>query len=184
MKKKRVIGVTGMPGAGKDTVREVVREFGFALVVMGDAVRAEAKRRNLEPTTENLGKVMLQIRAEEGPGVLAKRCVPKIKAANSPVVVVDGVRSMHEVEEFRKGFPDFRIVALHASPRTRFERLVQRDRSDDPKDWKSFAERDQRELNVGIGEVIALADSMVVNEGTREQFRERLRRLIEHWAKR
>jgi len=45
-----VIGVTGMPGAGKDTVRDIVREYGFPVVVMGDEVRAEAARRGLEPT--------------------------------------------------------------------------------------------------------------------------------------
>ena len=109
---KTVTGITGMPGSGKNTVRVIVRGFGFPIVVMGDEVRAEAKRRNLDPTSENLGKVMLQIREEEGPGVLARRCIPKIKAADSPIVVVDGVRSMHEVEEFKKEFPDFKIVAI------------------------------------------------------------------------
>jgi dephospho-CoA kinase len=167
-----------MPGSGKDTVREIVGEFGLSLVVMGDEVRAEAKRRSLDPTPENLGKIMLQIRAEEGPGVLARRCIPKIKASNSQVIVIDGVRSMHEVREFRKEFPNLRIVAIHASPKTRFHRLLKRGRSDDPKDWETFVERDQRELGVGIGEVIASADYMVVNEGTIEQFRKRLEELL------
>jgi len=75
MTKKIVLGITGMPGSGKDTVREIVAELGFPLVVMGDEVRAEAKMRNLGLTPENLGKVMLQVRVEEGPEVLARRCV-------------------------------------------------------------------------------------------------------------
>ncbi|MCW4019854.1 MAG: AAA family ATPase [Candidatus Bathyarchaeota archaeon] len=183
MAEKTVVGITGMPGSGKNTIREVVREFGFPLVVMGDEVRAEARRRNLAPTPENVGKVMLQIRVEEGPGVLARRCIPKIKASSSPAVVVDGIRSMHEVQEYRKDFPGFKIVAIHASPKTRFGRLIQRGRSDDPKDWETFVERDQRELGVGLGKVIATADYMVVNEGTIEQFRERLNNLFKQWVK-
>ena len=179
MNEKAVIGVTGMPGSGKDTVREVVREFGFSIVVMGDEVRTEAKRKNLNPTPENLGKIMLQIRTEEGPEVLARRCVQKIKAVSSSIIVVDGVRSMHEVHEYRKEFPNFKIIAIHASPKTRFQRLLSRNRSDDPKNWQSFVERDQRELCVGIGEVIALADFMLINEGTKEQFRMKLRHLFE-----
>ena len=65
MPERTIIGITGMPGSGKNTVREIVRGFGLPIVVMGDEVRAEAERRGLDPTPENLGKVMLQIRAEE-----------------------------------------------------------------------------------------------------------------------
>ncbi len=178
MTERTVIGITGMPGSGKNTVRAIVREFGFLIVVMGDEVRAEAQRRDLDPTPENLGGVMLQIRAEEGPGVLARRCIPKIKASDSPVVVIDGIRSLHEVEEFRKEFPNFRLVAIDASPETRFGRLVKRGRSDDPRDWETFVERDRRELTVGIGEVIASADYTITNEGTIGQFKKSLKQLL------
>jgi len=176
---KTVIGITGMPGSGKNTVREIVRKFGYPIVVMGDEVRAEAKRRKMNPTPENIGKIMLQIRAEEGPGVLAKRCIPKVEAADSQVVIIDGIRSPEEAAEFRKKFPGFRIIAIHASPETRFNRLVRRGRSDDPKDWEAFIQRDRRELSVGLGEVIATADRKVVNEGTKSQLRGELRRILE-----
>ena len=175
---KIVIGITGMPGAGKDTVKDIVREYGFPVVVMGDEVRAEAARRDLKPTPENLGKIMLQIRAEEGPEVLAKRCIPKIKALDSKVVIVDGLRSLHEVKEFRKEFPRFKVIAIHASPKMRFNRLLKRGRSDDPKDWETFYMRDQRELSVGIGEVIATADYMIVNEGSIEELEAQLKQII------
>ncbi len=180
---KIVIGITGMPGAGKDTVKDIVREYGFPVVVMGDEVRAEAARRDLKPTPENLGKIMLQIRAEEGPEVLAKRCIPKIKALDSKVVIVDGLRSLHEVKEFRKEFPRFKVIAIHASPKMRFNRLLKRGRSDDPKDWETFYMRDQRELSVGIGEVIATSDYMIVNEGSIDQLRAELKQLIKKVVK-
>jgi len=176
--KKTVIGVTGMPGAGKDVVREVFRELGFPIVTMGDEVRAEAERKGLPPTPENLGKTMLKLRAEEGPGVLAKRCLTKIEALNSKIVVVDGIRSLDEVAEYKKEHPDLKIIAVHASPETRFERLVRRSRSDDPEDWKVFNERDQRELSVGLGNVIAAADIIVVNEGKKEAFKQKLRKIL------
>lgn len=173
-----IIGITGMPGAGKDTVREIIREYGFPVIVMGDEVRAEAARRNLEPTPENLGRLMLQIRAEEGPGAVAKRCILKIKALNARIVVVNGLRSLDEVKEFRRFFPKFKVIAIHASPRTRFERLLKRGRSDDPKDWEAFCARDQRELSVGIGGVIAMADYMIVNEGAIEDLRKEVKHMM------
>jgi len=179
MKQKVVVGVAGMPGAGKATVNEIVRSMGYSVVVMGDEVRRETKKRGLKPTPNNLGKIMLKLREEEGPTVMAKRCIPKIEAAASEVVVVDGVRSLHEIAEFKKRFPNFKLVAIHSSPETRFRRLFKRNRSDDPKGWKTFVERDLRELSVGLGSAIATADYMIVNEGTKDELRRNIRRVLE-----
>ncbi len=184
MHRKIVIGIAGMPGAGKATAEEVFRLRGYPIVVMGDEVRAEAVRRNLKPSSKNLGELMLRIRAEEGPAALAKRCVPKIKCSKGCIVIVDGIRSPEEVAEFRRNFKDFVLVAIHASPKTRFRRLLKRGRSDDPRDWETFIERDRRELKVGLGEVIATADYMVINEDTREDLKRRMERILEEVLKR
>jgi dephospho-CoA kinase len=179
MKKKTLIGVAGMPGAGKATVEEIVLSMGYSVVVMGDKVRDEAKRRGLEPTPENLGMVMLKLREEEGPNIVAKRCIPKIEEAKGKIVFVDGIRSSHEVEEFKRHFPSFTLIAIHASPETRFQRLFKRRRSDDPDGWGTFADRDLRELRVGLGNVIAMADYMIVNEETKNQLKRQIRKVLE-----
>jgi dephospho-CoA kinase len=174
MKAKIVFGVAGMPGAGKGAFRRVIQRMGYPVVIMGDEVREEAKRRNLKPTPENLGKIMLQLREAEGPTAVAKRCIPKLKKTREEVVVVDGIRSLDEVEEFKKHFPNFTLIALHASPKTRYRRLSRRKRSDDPKSWETFMQRDLRELNVGLGAVITTADHTIVNEGTLTQLRNKI----------
>jgi len=174
MNKKTVIGVAGMPGAGKSLVARIAGRMGYSLVVMGDVVREETKKRGLEPTPENVGTVMLKLRDEEGPAVVAKRCVPKIENAPAHVVVVDGLRSLHEVEEYKRHFKRFVSFAIHSSPETRFQRLFRRKRSDDPKGWKTFHERDMRELSVGLGGVIAIADYLIVNEGEKTQTENRI----------
>ena len=178
MKERIVVGVAGMPGAGKDTVREIVQKMGYPIFVMGDEIREEAKRRKLEPTPENLGMVMLKLREEEEPAAIAKRCIPKMEKAKGEVVVVEGIRSLHEVDEFKKHFPNFILVAIHASPEMRFRRLFQRKRSDDPKGWETFMERDLRELGVGIGGAIATADHMIVNEGTKAQLKRKMQKAL------
>ena len=153
--------------------------MGCATVVMGDVVREETRRRNLEPTPENVGAVMLKLREEEGPAVVAKRCISKIEGSRENVVVVDGVRSLEEVNEFKRHFPNFTLIALHASPHTRFRRLFRRRRSDDPSDRRTFEERDVRELGVGLGNVLALADYVVINEGTRDELRRKISYVLE-----
>jgi len=186
MKERIVLGVAGMPGAGKGTIRETFQKMGYAAVVMGDEIREEAKRRKLKPTPENLGMIMLKLREEEGPAAVAKRCIPKMEKAKENVVV-EGIRSLHEVDEFKKHFPNFTLIAIHASPETRFRRLFQRKRSDDPKGWETFMERDLRELSVGIGAAIATADKMIVNEGSKARLkrktREVLKEVLGKWMK-
>jgi len=179
MKQKMVVGVAGMPGAGKAEIARIAKEKGYAVVVMGNEIREETKHRGLQPTPENIGKIMLKLREEEGPTVVAKKCTQKIADADTDIVLVDGIRSLHEVYEFEKNFPQFVLVAVHSSPETRFRRLFRRRRSDDPKGWKVFVERDFRELSVGQGGVIAMADHMIVNEGTLEEFKTKIRDVLE-----
>ena len=182
-KRKILIGTTGMPGSGKDTIRKFIQKLGFQVVVMGDEVRSEAKRRGLDINPENLGKIMLEIRREEGPAAIAKRCIQKIRSMDSSFILVDGIRSLHEVEEFKRIFPNFKVLAVHASPKTRFKRLLRRGREDDPKSWEDFMKRDMRELSVGLGDVIATADYMLVNEGTKRELEEKLMRLLKREVK-
>jgi len=153
--------------------------MGYFVVLMGDEIREETRRRKLKPTPDNMGLVMLKLREEQGPCVVAKRCVSKIEKAQVRVVLVDGIRSVEEVEEFKRRFPNFTLIVIHASPKTRFQRLFERRRSDDPKGWKTFMERDLRELDVGLGNVIATADYMIVNEGTKTRLKRRVREVLE-----
>lgn len=173
-----VVGIAGMPGSGKGVFRRTVQRLGYPVVTMGDEVRAEVKRRNLNPTPENLGKTMLNLRELEGPAVIAKRCIPKIEKATERLVVIDGIRSLVEVEEFKKNFPNFILVALHTNPKTRYKRLVRRRRSDDPRDWETFMERDMRELGIGMGAVISVADHVIVNEGTLDELKNKIRQVL------
>jgi len=111
--------------------------------------------------------------------VVAKKCIPKIVSANTDVVLVDGIRSLNEIQEFKKSFPQFVLIAVHSSPETRFGRLFRRKRSDDPSEWEVFLERDLRELSVGQGNVIAMADYMIVNEGTLDEYRAKIQEVLE-----
>lgn len=167
-----------MPGAGKSLVAKVAEELGVSVVIMGDVIREESRLRGLEPTSENIGRIMLDIRSKEGPAVVAKRCVPKINSKKSDLVLVEGVRSLDEVTEFKLNFTTFKLLAVHASPETRFRRLFGRNRSDDPESKKVFEGRDNRELSVGIGSAIAMADHVIENEGDKKAFLEKMRRLL------
>lgn len=182
MNTKMVAGVVGMPGAGKSLVTIMALRMGYEVVIMGDVVREETKKRGLVLTPENVGNLMLKLREEEGPAVVAKRCIPKIQNTKSAVVIVDGLRSLYEVEEYKRHFKNFVTVAIHASPETRFQRLFRRKRSDAPQGWDSFLQRDMRELSVGLGNVIATADYMIANEGLKAETEKQIHKLLREVA--
>ncbi len=163
--KRVLICVTGMPGSGKSVVVEgIAEEFGYPVLSMGDVVREEARRRGVKRDLKSMMEFAKRLREEMGPAAVAELTSRRIRNMSSEVVVIDGVRSLDEITRFSKEGLVI-IVAVHASPRTRFERLVRRGRPDDPNDWRDFQERDFKELSFGIGSVIALADIMIVNEG-------------------
>ena len=161
----RIVAVTGMPGAGKSTASEGLVAKGWKKVVMGDVIRAETRRRGLEPDSKNTGEVMRQLRNEKGESAVADLCMKAILETGSENVVVDGIRSMAEVATFREKATVI-LVAVHASQGRRFALLKERGRRDDPITREMFLKRDERELRVGIGNAIALADEIISNEHT------------------
>jgi dephospho-CoA kinase len=184
---KLVVGLGGMPGSGKSLVVETAKTLGYDIVTMGDVVREQTRLRGLEPTPQNIGKVMLELRAQEGNYVIAKKCIPKIEHQKSNHVLIDGLRSLYEADIFKEHFTKFTLVAVHAPPQIRFKRLKVRGRSDDPPNYEVFHERDMRELGVGLGNVIALAENILVNDNSIESFKavvkENFVRIEEKWLK-
>jgi dephospho-CoA kinase len=184
---KLVVGLVGMPGSGKSLVVLTAQELGYAIVVMGDVIRQETRNRGLELTPQNVGKVMLELRQEKGNYVIAQQCVPKIRGQNNPKVLIDGLRSLYEAEIFKENFLKFSLIAVHAPPEIRFQRLANRRRSDDTSEWQVFYERDIRELNVGLGNVIAMADEVIINnnsvEHVKAKIKKSLARIEERWSK-
>jgi len=169
----RVVCLTGMPGCGKEEALAVAQTLGFAVVRMGDVVREEALRRGLPISDTTVGGMAHAERQIQGMGVWAERTLPRISGER---VLVDGLRGRAELEVFRNSFgDDLSVVAVHASPRTRYERMLRRRRTDDAGSIEAFRARDLRELSWGLGDVIATADVMLVNEGTLEEFRRQAR---------
>ena len=170
-----------MPGAGKSTIAEGLKPKGYDIINMGNAVREEAAKRNLEPTSSNLGKLMLELREKNGPGAIAELVKSQIESSTANVILMDGVRSSDEIQVLRK-FGNVKLLAIHASTDTRFDFLQKRGRSDDPQTKDNFEERDNRELGVGISNPIALSDYAISNIGlTKDELIEAAFEIIQSW---
>ena len=180
-----MICLTGMPGAGKSTVAEAIKDEGFVLITMGDCVRMEANRKNLQLTDKNLGTLMLDLRNMYGQGAIAQLVINQINekyyAPEYDKFIIDGIRSIHEVE-LLKAIGTVKILAIHGSIFTRFAHLKNRSRSDAPYSLEDCRVRDNRELSVGVSEAIAFADEMISNnEITLEQLMRKARTITKKW---
>lgn len=171
-----MICIAGMPLAGKTTATKAAKELGIEVVSMGDSVRAEAKRRGLDTTPETMARLFIELRRERGPHAVAELVSKYI--IGKDLIIVEGVRSLHEIEYFKKKFGDVILITVHASPMTRFKRALRRGRRDDPKTFEEFISRDYRELKEGLGWVIALSDYMIINESTKDELINKTKELL------
>lgn len=163
----QVIGIVGLPGSGKSEVAKALAKFDAPSVRMGEVVWGELRRRGQNITEAKVGELSNEFRKNEGMGAIAKRCIPIIESygKGKKAIVVDGIRGIAEIEEFRKSFgKNFHTIGIWSSQETRYRRIAARKRADDTITWESFREKDQRELNWGLGDAIAMSDFMILNE--------------------
>lgn len=167
--------LAGMPGAGKEEFLNVARKEEYEIIRMGDVVREHAEQKGISFEDLSLGSFAHKERENHHEGIWADRTLCNITEDKT---IVDGVRSREEVSIFKSDLGDLHIVAIHASPNTRFERLKERGREDAPQTWSEFNDRDNRELDWGLGRVIARADHMIINESSLKDFYGKVRELL------
>lgn len=166
-----VIAVTGMPGAGKSEVVKVLGKEG-RVFVMGDIVREYTRRKGLELTPENVGRVANHEREIYGMDIWARRTVERILMESGDLAVVDGLRGTAEVEAFRREFAgSFRLIAVMADASVRYRRMDARTRPDDSTSLGAHMARDEREISWGMAEAMGMADDVIINEGTLEELK-------------
>ena len=162
----RLIGVVGLPGSGKSEFSRCAAELGIPVLVMGDVIRKVAAERGLAADDAILGRISGELRELYGRGAIARLMLPAIRELGAPVVLIDGIRSEAEVDEFRRAFSGFTLVGVSSSFETRWRRLQVRGRSDDLADAEALRRRDERELGWGLGAALNDAEVTVENEGS------------------
>ena len=175
----KVISIVGMTGAGKSEVARAFEENGFVRVRFGDVTDEEVRKRGLELNEHNERYIRELLRQEHGMSAYAKLNLPRIDSAlKHSDVVIDGLYSWEEYTFLKSYYgEDFCIVAVWASPRTRYgwltSRLNRRLTVDEA------ASRDRAEIeNINKGGPIAMADFTIINESSLDELKRETRRTI------
>jgi len=163
----KVIALVGMPGAGKSSCVEYLENMGWPSVYFGGITVDEVNARGLESNEVNEKMVREELRATEGPGVMAKRIIAKIDALaveGHHIIIADGLYSWTEYKIFKERYGDNTIViAVAAARHLRHERLAHRPvrpLTDEQVTAREYAEIE----NIEKGGPIANADFTITND--------------------
>ncbi len=179
----KIIAFVGMPASGKSEAARIATHMSIPVVNMGDVIREEVLKRELEPNDSNTGMVAADLRKCEGMDVVARRCVSHIRKMNSEFVVVDGVRGIAEVECFRREFGiGFVLISIYAPIKIRFSRVQKRGRSDDMNSIEELRHRDERELGWGMGEAIEASNIEIENSFTLDVFKKNVVEVLSNYS--
>lgn len=177
-----IIGLTGRNASGKGAAADFLRTKGFTFYSLSDVIREEVGRLGLEITRENLITTGRELRAKHGTGFLAEQILQKLEADQN--YVIDSFRHPDEVSTFRKR-ADFALLAVTATVETRFERIKQRARENDPETLDKFVALEEEEASSQSREgqdltaTEALADFVVDNDSSLEALHQQLSGIIQ-----
>ena len=175
-----IIGLTGTMASGKGEVVKYLKSKGFEHYVYSDILKDIAKKRNIEPTRENLQKLGTDIKKEEkNLGILSKIMLKKIKTDKA---IVDGIRNINEIKELKKQ-KDICNIGVTASQRLRYNRIKKRNRPGDPKTFKEFKKLDNLE-NRGktkgqeINNCLRISDFTINNNSTLDKLKKNVDKIL------
>ena len=173
-----IFGLTGKNASGKGEVAKYLITRGFSYFSLSDEIRDEAKKRNIEPTRENLITLGNELREKNGPSALAKIVIKKIKKDS----IVDSIRNPAEINELRK-ITDFVLITVNAPIEIRFQRGVKRGRMGDADTLEKFRELEEKEnfkntIGQQLDKCISMADKVIVNDGSLDELNKKVDKIL------
>ena len=175
----KLFAIVGMCGSGKSVASEYLEKKGWNKVYFGGVTMDKLKENNIEITPENEKAMRENLRKELGMGAFAIILLPKIKEMlELGDTILDGVYSYDEVKILKKEFPNIKIISIVCDKDIRYRRLNTRESR--PLTNLEAENRDISEVeNIAKAPPIAMADYYVLNNGTIEEYINRLKDIIE-----
>lgn len=176
-----IIGLTGKNGAGKGVVSDFLKLAGFIYHSLSDVIREELTHSQKKITRENLIQKGRELRKAGGPSVLADKILAGLDIDKN--YVIDSIRNPAEAKALKRR-EDFYLFFIDADRRLRFERIKQRGRENDPKDFRKFVELEEKELassDPSAQQLLAtekLADCVIQNNDTIETLHQSIKKIV------
>lgn len=174
-KKKILLTIVGLPGAGKSTAAKYFAERNGTMIEFGKIINDYITNHKLEHNEKNHKMMRERLRKEYGMAAMAILNEKKIRQVfkKHKIVVIDGMRSWEEYEYLRRTLTGVKIVlvALYADKQLRYKRIENRGYR-----THLFGEtRDIDELlGINMGPTIGFADYFIDANGSIEDLKDKL----------
>ena len=174
-KKKAIIALVGLPGAGKTEAATFFAEKKLPIISFGKIINDYIDEHKLGHTEIVHKKVREELREKYGKEALAVLNETKITNAlkKHNIVIIDGMRSWEEYLYLKKHLKKVtvNILVLYADKRIRYERSSKRS-------YRANLFGEERDINeligTNMGPTIAFADFLVKNNFSLEDLHDKL----------
>ena len=140
-----IVVVVGLPGSGKSTAAQLLKEDGFDVLEIGDIWRELLRKakipRNDPKATREFTRML---RVKHGKDVYAKYLYKKIKGSRKRLVLM-GLRSTYEMDYLKKRLKNMYVIAITSPFNTRYRRIRTRGKPEDPRTVEDFRWLETRE---------------------------------------
>ncbi|MFH1968408.1 MAG: AAA family ATPase [bacterium] len=177
---KKIIGLTGEIGAGKDTFCQYVKEnyqnvfvfrFSDALTEILKMFFDAVKRADQQWLGSSL-------KERFGDDILVRALIRKVNKIDEGIIILNGVRANGEAEAIKEN--GGKIIYITAEQKTRWERVcVRKEKSDDDVPYEKFMEMEKASAELPIPKIGAAADFRIENNDSAELFYEEIKKLME-----
>ena len=156
----------------------MAEKIGYKKIYFGGVTMDKLKESNLEITPENEKMMRNRLRSELGMGAYAKILLPKIREyAKISNTVLDGLYSWDELKILNEEIENLKVIAIITDKELRYDRLSKR--IDRPFTKEQAIARDLSEIEcIAKAGPIAYADYFVLNNGSIEEYENRLKDIL------
>jgi dephospho-CoA kinase len=180
MNNKKIIGITGATGSGKDTLCNFIK----------DNYQNVFCFRFSQPLSEVLGIFFNDIKKEDqqwlattlrerfGKEILWEAIKKKIESVKEGIVLLNGIRFLEEYEGIKK--LGGKIIYINAESKLRWERVRMRgEKKDDDVPYEKFLEMEKAATEVLIAQIGQKADMAIGNNSSVEDFYVKIKEALE-----
>ena len=165
---KRIIGVIGRIGSGKDTVSDYLADkYGYDKVSFRDVVEEITEKEGLEANRENMQMIGKKCRDLYGGDYFNKQVMKKVEESDNEKVLVKEMRTEEDVLPLKEKFgKNIKIMIVDTDGDKRFQRMMVRGRVGDPQTIEDFEKQENKEIELGFTKAIKPSDFTVDNNNS------------------
>ncbi|OZV13002.1 hypothetical protein CIW83_05500 [Tissierella sp. P1] len=176
-----IFGLTGLMGSGKSSLTDFfINDAGYKVIKLGEYLRSNMKVEEETDTINYLHNEALKIKNNKKIKSLGQYYIKEIEICRelNQILIVDSIRTEEDLKFFNMLSPNFKLIMILANQSIRRNRILTRQRKNDPKNDEEFINHDNWEMRFGMSVILPVVNKFIINEGDIQHSIEKFARYI------